>query len=132
MNADSRRLKLWSAVAKRPSSVGLLRRVDSGDTAFPAPAVLQKRRGALLPAAVQNPWLRLTEPRSSEIRVHPRLSAVVFRHLTLALSAAECSSLQPSPGLRPPSAAPASEGMHSRRRGKLDYDPHRKNCPAPA
>jgi len=39
--------KFWTAVAER-----------SGDTAFRATGCVQKRRGASLPAAVQNPWLR--------------------------------------------------------------------------
>jgi hypothetical protein len=37
----------WSAVAER-----------SGDTAFRTAGCIQKRRGASLLAAVQNPWLR--------------------------------------------------------------------------
>jgi hypothetical protein len=39
--------KIWTAVAER-----------SGDTAFRAAGCFQKRRGASLPAAVQNLWLR--------------------------------------------------------------------------
>jgi hypothetical protein len=40
--------KIWTAVAER-----------SGDTAFRMTKGFQKRRGASLPAAVQNLWLRL-------------------------------------------------------------------------
>jgi hypothetical protein len=43
--------KIWTAVAER-----------SGDTAFRTVGCAQKRRGASLPAAVQNPWSR-REPR---------------------------------------------------------------------
>jgi hypothetical protein len=54
----ARMTKIWTAVAERPSSVAALRRVDSGDTAFRTAGCIQKRRGASLPAAVQNPWLQ--------------------------------------------------------------------------
>jgi hypothetical protein len=43
----ARTTKIWTAVAER-----------SGDTAFRAAGCFQKRRGASLPAAVQNLWLR--------------------------------------------------------------------------
>jgi hypothetical protein len=43
----ARTIKIWTAVAER-----------SGDTAFRADGCFQKRRGASLPAAVQNLWLR--------------------------------------------------------------------------
>ena len=43
----TRTTKIWTAVAER-----------SGDTAFRSAGCVQKRRGALLPAAVQNLWLR--------------------------------------------------------------------------
>jgi len=43
----ARMTKIWTAVAER-----------SGDTAFRTAGCFQKRRGASLPAAVQNLWLR--------------------------------------------------------------------------
>jgi hypothetical protein len=43
----ARTTKIWTAVAER-----------SGDTAFRTVGCAQKRRGASLPAAIQNPWLR--------------------------------------------------------------------------
>jgi hypothetical protein len=49
MPHHARTTKIWTAVAER-----------SGDTAFCADAGFRKRRGAALPAAVQEPWLRLS------------------------------------------------------------------------
>jgi hypothetical protein len=49
--------KIWTAVAAcRGEAQRRLER--SGDTAFRTAGGVQKRRGASLPAAVQNPWLR--------------------------------------------------------------------------
>jgi hypothetical protein len=61
----ARPTKIWIAVAER-----------SGDTAFRTVGCAQKRRGASLPTAVQNPWLR-REP----CLVYPCASVVELNRL---------------------------------------------------
>ena len=57
MQLRARTTKIWTAVAAcRGEAQRRLER--SGDTAFRTAGCVQKRRGASLPAAVQNPWLR--------------------------------------------------------------------------
>jgi hypothetical protein len=68
----ARTTKIWTAVvACRGEAQRRLER--SGDTAFRATGCFQKRRGASLPAAVQNPWWR-RKPRW----VNPCPSVVKF------------------------------------------------------
>jgi hypothetical protein len=64
----ARTTKIWIAVAER-----------SGDTAFRTTGCFQKRRGASLPTAVQNPWWR-RKPRW----VYPCPSAVKEKALRLS------------------------------------------------
>ena len=61
----ARMTKIWTAVAER-----------SGDTAFRTVGCAQKRRGASLPAAVHNPWLR-RKPRW--VYPYPSVIKIFFR-----------------------------------------------------
>jgi hypothetical protein len=54
----ARMTKIWTAVAER-----------SGDIAFRATGCFQKRRGASLPAAVQNLWLRPKAALGSSVSI---------------------------------------------------------------